>query len=95
MTNLPRDETPQQTLDRHAEEYAITYARGRFMHEIWLRFKRNFTNAEAEKPVAAVRAELKTNGYEHCITDVTRLRRAAGFQTCLKTHAWPRTRNQA
>jgi hypothetical protein len=29
------------------------------------------------------------------LTDVTHFRRTAGFQTCLKTHAWPRTRNQA
>jgi hypothetical protein len=67
VTKMPRDETPQHILDRHAEEYAITYARGRFMHEIWLRFKTNFTNAEAGKLIAAVRGELKTNGYEDYI----------------------------
>jgi hypothetical protein len=67
VTKMPRDETPPQILDRHAEEYAVTYARGRFMHEIWLRFKKNFTNAEAEKLIAAVRGELKANGYENYI----------------------------
>jgi hypothetical protein len=67
VTKIPRDETPQQILDRHAEEYAIVYARGRFMHEIWLRFKENFTNAEAEKLITAVRDELKTNGYGNYI----------------------------
>jgi hypothetical protein len=67
VAKMPRDETPQQILARHAEEYAIVYARGRFMHKIWLRFKENFTNADAEKLITAVRDELKTNGYGNYI----------------------------
>ncbi|MDR2675454.1 MAG: hypothetical protein LBC18_11515 [Opitutaceae bacterium] len=38
---------------------------------------------------------LKRKTPDVFITDGTQFRRTAGFQTCLKTHAWPRTRNQA
>jgi hypothetical protein len=49
----------------------------------------------ARAPSRARNLSLYSFSLSFLFTDVAHFRRTAGFQTCLKTHAWPRTRNQA
>jgi hypothetical protein len=56
---------------------------------------KNKTPKAKRIPAGATQSAVISPASFLLLPDVTHFRRAAGFQTCLKAHAWPRTRNQA